>query len=427
MSYKYCGPHIVVLGAGLSGTATMQWLLSQGARVSAFDTRGVIWKNTDVTPFSFEESSYHGVDMVVISPGFSPDHPAAVAARKAGMPITGEAELACSHIDGPILAITGTNGKTTVTLMTAHILNASGRTAYPLGNVGEPLLSYCINNYRGIAVAELSSFQLETMNSSVLDAAVVLNIAEDHIDRHRTYEQYAVAKMKIANLRKEGAPLFLGNTLYESMQGHTSAVLPRDSFPLCDDSVEYIVPVRYGEKGTHYVENIMAAYALCHECGVTRKEFRAGLDTFSFPEHRLEFVADVDGISYYNDSKATNSAAVIAAVESLPSNIILIAGGVDKGSGFENWNIAFHGKVKQIVAIGNAATTIERSLHQRIPVHLAGDTMEQAINVARSFAKEGDIVLLSPGCASFDMFNDYAHRGEVFKRCVNTIVNEECV
>jgi len=430
---KFRGKNALVVGLGKSGCLAAEFLVRSGAHVIGVDRQNVLEKKGVLRRLGVSlvsDSDVGDIDIVLVSPGVPHDNNIIRKARSAGIEIIGEAELACAEISAPIVGITGTNGKTTVTLMAKHILESSGISAYALGNVGEPLTAYLLNGYDGIVIAELSSYQLETMTTRCLDVAVLLNITPDHLDRYPSMLEYTEAKARIIDIAKDNAKVYISEKLAKEfdpdkvdMFGYlpTSEVFTNSTEIIVNESVEYILPLGYRNKVDHDIENIVAAYAICRELGVSSDQFDEGLKTFHKPPHRIEFVKNIDGVAYYNDSKGTNIHAVIRAVESLTGNIVLIAGGVDKGASYELWRDAFDGKVKHVLAIGQSAQKIKRSLMPRVCVDIIDDGLSVAVDVARTLAEDGDIVLLSPGCASFDMFEDYAHRGDEFKRLVTTM------
>ncbi|MBP9841289.1 MAG: UDP-N-acetylmuramoyl-L-alanine--D-glutamate ligase [Simkaniaceae bacterium] len=307
-----------------------------------------------------------GGDIVVISPGYPLTHPVAVEGRRLGAEIIGEMELGMRYVQNRCLAITGTNGKTTATMLTAHVLNATGTKAKAVGNIGIPLCSYLLDpDPEEVLVVEVSSFQIETMKTPVFAAGGITNITPDHLDRYTSYEEYVATKHRLRHFVK--GPFYEGDDL---------------------------------------------AFRLS---GLNHAEFLEAQKTFVRPPHRMELIKTVDGISFYNDSKGTNVDAVCYAVKGMTQPIILIAGGRDKGASYEIWNPLFENKVKRVFAIGEAAEKIRREL--KVEVELVG-TLERAFEKSLEYAKEGDAILLSPGCSSFDQFENYIERGNTFKRLV---------
>lgn len=419
---------VLVLGLGLSGKAAAEFLLSQGECVIGVDDRASSSENfSDLIAkgmkllSSYEEIDWSQVKMLVVSPGVSPAHPLYRIALESGVEVIGEAELAFRHLRQRMIAITGTNGKTTVTLLTEHILKSAGIQAKALGNVGNPLTLYLVNpEPNAVLVVELSSYQLETMSTSVFDAAVVLNITPDHLDRYGSIQAYAQAKCHLQNLMKPGSEgAFFVSEQVRGAFGH----LLRPGYAVYTsfrERIETILPLEYRGLGEHEIENAMAAWALCSPFGVTDEQFCQGIKTFRKPRHRIEFVADVDGVHFFDDSKGTNIDAVIHAVKAMKGPVILIAGGVDKGASYLPWKEAFADRVKRIIAIGEAAPKIYGELNPFFEMEIV-DSLSTAVERSFCDAVKGDHILLSPGCSSFDMFRDYAHRGEEFQQKVLSI------
>jgi UDP-N-acetylmuramoylalanine--D-glutamate ligase len=318
--------------------------------------------------------------------------------------IIGEAELALRSIKQNAVAITGTNGKTTVTLLTEHILKTAGIPARAVGNVGEPL-SAMRGKPEEVLVVELSSFQIETLRARAFDAAVLLNITPDHLDRYSDMRAYARAKCALERCLKEDAPFFVQDGVlqtYGDLFTQLTKQMPTLALP---------------DLPRHDRENALAAYALCRRFGVSEADFLRALSIFQKPAHRIEFVSEIDGICYYDDSKGTNIDAVIQAVHAMRGPVILIVGGVDKGASYLPWVENFRGKVKQILALGQAAKKIVEELEPFFALQHVS-SLHEAVEQARRVAISGDSVLLSPGCSSYDMFRDYVQRGEEFKRYV---------
>jgi UDP-N-acetylmuramoylalanine--D-glutamate ligase len=438
---------VLVIGLGLSGRSAARFLLKRGAIVSGVDrNQELLNSNEDILELvkdgflakhESEVIDLHQFDLVVVSPGIPHHNPYYAAAKKAGIETIGEIELACRFLNQPFLAVTGTNGKTTTTLLIAHVLNESGKMASALGNIGVPLTAEMDSSTFGldgqILVVELSSFQLETLNKKIVDAGVILNITPDHLDRYPDMQAYAAAKLRLKDCLKPKRNLYIFEATYQEFKDllnhHKS--LTYGYSPSCtyytdkqqvyfENTVEYFLPSEYRDLQSHDVENMIAAYALCKEMGVTAEQFLKAFASFKKPSHRLEFVRSFNDVTYYDDSKGTNIDAVIRAVNALKGEIILIAGGVDKGAAYTPWLNAFAGRVKCVFAIGQAAFKIKQDLSPNLPVEECS-SLELAVKDATSIAKPGQVVLLSPGCSSFDMFRDYVHRGEEFKRIVNEL------
>ncbi|MFV0340369.1 MAG: UDP-N-acetylmuramoyl-L-alanine--D-glutamate ligase, partial [Parachlamydiaceae bacterium] len=328
----------------------------------------------------------------------------------------------------------GTNGKTTVTLLLEHILTFAGLSAQALGNVGVPLAKHLPKlSQEAIVCAELSSYQLETMRKNSLDCGVILNITPDHLDRYKGMKEYASVKARVGLMIKPEGKLFVEEACYQ----HFGDLLPKDKIERygydwaldCATDLEYLyrhqqkvgeLPSVLQGKKSHDLENFMAAYLMADYFQVPYEIIRKAYGYFEKPHHRIELISEVNGVRFYDDSKGTNIDAVIRAVETMQGPTILIAGGVHKGSSYTPWIEPFHGKVKKIFAIGEAAPIIHDELSARIPVKICS-TLKEAVEESYKLAEKGDAVLLSPGCSSFDMFRDYAHRGEEFVRIVKGV------
>ena len=409
---------VLVLGCGVTGVAVIKFLLKRGIEVSAVDRKGV---NIDLCPVFKEDVDIKEHDTLIVSPGISRDHPLCLAALKAGIEILGEIDLAARFLKKKVLAITGTNGKTTVALLVEHILKNSGIKAKAVGNIGVPLISevFCEAD---VLIVELSSFQLENLNYPFIDVGIVLNISSDHLDRHREIKEYAIAKFNISRCLRKGGTLYVESKCakkFKDLLGDISFKTFGFDF-FINENVEYMLPVRYKGLVNHDVVNIAAAGILSHYMGVAAEDFLAAVEGFKKPPHRIEFVRKIDGISYYNDSKGTNVESVECAVKSLEGKIVLIAGGVDKDMDFSSWVSSLRPKVHSVLVIGQTAEKLEKLLSEEYYVE-KHDSLETAVFRAREIAKDGENVLLSPGCASFDMFTDYAHRGEEFKKIVMSL------
>ncbi|MCL6756215.1 MAG: UDP-N-acetylmuramoyl-L-alanine--D-glutamate ligase [Candidatus Rhabdochlamydia oedothoracis] len=420
----------LILGLGKSGRAAAELLLFHKKNVCAFDDYLDLKEALRLEELGlkcipdFGAICWEEIDQCVISPGVNPKHVIYTTAKDRGISIVTEVGLALPFISAPLIAVTGTNGKTTVTLMVEHILKASGIYAKAMGNVGMPLCSYVLAPRKAeVLVVELSSFQLETLDSPVFDQAVVLNITPDHLDRYSNMQAYARAKLRLQNCIKERGSLFV----HEKVVERFGFLLERNEYKTLgfyQKDLEYFSSVLYRECAEHERENALAAWALCKPFGISHTQFTKALTTFCRPPHRLEYIASIAGVDYYDDSKGTNIDAVICAVRAMKGEVILIAGGVDKGSSYAVWKKPFSGKVRQIIAIGLAAKKIQQELHPFVPV-ICVDSMQTAVIMAKKLAKEKESVLLSPGCASFDMFCDYANRGKEFQYQVRLLRDGE--
>jgi len=417
---------VLVLGFGVSGKASVAWLRSKGYQVDVVDRIPQEGVFLDSAPLELSAYAF-----VVASPGWSPQHPLYAGALALGIEVIGEAELAFRHWKKKAVAVTGTNGKTTVTLLCTHVLNCSGIKSASLGNIGKPLLSCVLEEGdEEVCVVELSSYQLETMTTPVFEAGVVLNITPDHLDRYPTMEAYAEAKWRLKRCimpKREGSFYVQERAFREYGQGidgvtlfgfSSTAHFWIDKQAMWEGKKKLVdLPERYAYLGAHERENLLAAYLLCRTFGVHAHEFLKAAETFRKPAHRIEFVKTLHGVSYFDDSKGTNIDAVIQAVGCMQGKVVLIAGGVDKGSSYAAWRIPFQDKVKKIIAIGQAAEKICGELADHFKIEVV-PSLAAAVQRAKESAEEGENVLLSPGCASYDMFRDYAHRGEEFQRIV---------
>jgi len=443
------GKRVLVVGLGKSGVASALFMKKQGARVTVSDTKSgdelrneipvLLDNGITVETGGHGDRTFQGQDLIVVSPGVPVDAPPLVQARSLGENVIGEIELAAQFLPGPIVAITGSNGKTTTTTLTGEIMTASGFPALVGGNIGTPAISLAERAKPGtVIVLEISSFQLETIQSFRPKVAVVLNVTPDHLDRHRTFEIYAAAKTRIfENQQSEDcAVLNADDSTCVAMSKKTRAQIywfsrqnevergawVRDENIVFRDGSGQREIMQVSEiplKGAHNLENVLAAVCASVLMGCSAEKIRQAVHGFKAVEHRLEFVASIGGVDYYNDSKATNVDATIKALESFPSNIHLIVGGKDKGSDYTVLNDLLRQRVKRVYTIGAAAGKIESQIKGAEVVH--AETLENAIRQAHSSAQAGDVVLLAPACASFDQFKSYEHRGRVFKDSVQAM------
>jgi UDP-N-acetylmuramoylalanine--D-glutamate ligase len=437
---------VLVVGLGKSGVASALFLKAHGARVTVSDTKSgdelrneipvLLDNGITVETGGHGDRTFRGQDLIVVSPGVPVDAPPLVQARALGIAVIGEIELAARFLPGPIVAITGSNGKTTTTSLTGEILTKAGFAALVGGNIGTPAISFADHAKPDtVIVLEVSSFQLETIETFRPKVAVVLNVTPDHLDRHRTFEAYAAAKARIFENQKSGdsavlnaddpacvdmaarasGKVFWFSRLKEVKQGawvRDGNILFRDGAQQREIMLVSEIPL----KGAHNLENVLAAVAASSLMGCAPDKIRQAVIEFKAVEHRLEFVATVNGVDYYNDSKATNVDATIKALESFPANIHLIIGGKDKGSDYTVLNDLLRQRVKRVYTIGAAATKIESQIKNADVVH--AETLENAVHKAHASAQPGDVVLLAPACASFDQFKNYEHRGQAFKEIV---------
>lgn len=441
---------VLVVGLGKSGVASALFLKERGARVTVSDTKSpedlrdeipvLLDHGITVETGGHGERTFRGQDLIVVSPGVPVDAPPLMQARASGEPVIGEIELAAQHLPGPIVAITGSNGKTTTTTLVGDILKAGGFQVAVGGNIGTPAISLVTHATRDtVAVLEISSFQLETIKTFRPKVAVILNITPDHLDRHRTFQTYVDAKSRIFENQQasdfaalnEDDPTCrsLGDrtraqvVLFSRKQEVQKGAYVRDGKILFRDGVvqrEIMLVSEIPLKGAHNVENVLAGVCAGALMGCQPEQIRQAIVNFQAVEHRLEFVATIRGVDYFNDSKATNVDATIKALESFPRNIHLILGGKDKGSDYTVLNDLLRERVKRVYTIGAAAEKIESHIKGTVEI-VHSETLENAIRRANAVAVAGDIVLLAPACASFDQFQSYNHRGRVFKEVVRSL------
>ena len=440
---------VLVVGLGKSGLAAAFFLRHQGAQVTVSDIRSSEALAKDIPALLDEgimvESGGHGLltfrrqDLIVVSPGVPLDTPVLAQVKSFGIPIIGELELAARFIRGQILAITGSNGKTTTTALAGEILKAAGLPTLVAGNIGVPVVGLIEKSTPETwSVLEVSSFQLETIEEFHPRIAVILNITPDHLDRHGTFENYALAKERIFSMQDAGDCVVLNADNERTAEAAARAKsrvywfsaqheVERGAW-VQDGNVVYraesgaapetvMAVSRIPLKGLHNVENTLAAACAARLVGVPADVVRRAVEGFTAVEHRLEYVATVNGVEYYNDSKATNVDATAKAVAAFAGGVHLILGGKDKGSDYTALNDLLRARVRAVYTIGAAAEKIESQLRGVVPLH-ACKTLDAAVNAAASAAKHGEVVLLAPACSSFDQFENYEHRGRVFKELV---------
>jgi UDP-N-acetylmuramoylalanine--D-glutamate ligase len=441
---------VLVVGLGKSGLAAAMFLRKQGARVTVSDARSAVALAHEIPALLdagiMVESGGHGLltfrrqDLIVISPGVPLDTPEVKQVIGYGMPVIGELELASRFLKGRILAITGSNGKTTTTTLAGKILEEAGLPTLVGGNIGTPVIDLIPKSTdEAIDVLEVSSFQLETIEQFHPWIAVVLNITSDHLDRHGSFENYAATKARITERQgpddflilnaedkptqmvaaKTKAQIFWFSPRRPIKQGafvHGESIVfvPREGA-----KAEPIMPVaEIPLKGSHNVENVLAAVCAARLAGVPAEKIRSAVQSFKAVEHRLEFVRTVQGVEYFNDSKATNVDAAMKAIAAFPGGIHLILGGKDKDSDYTQLSPLLRERVKAVYTIGSAAEKIERELQGVVKMVGAG-TLDMALSEARDAAVPGDVVLLAPACSSFDQFENYEHRGRTFRKIVH--------
>lgn len=439
------GSRVTVLGLGVSGRSAARYALNCGAEVAVSELRpaaqfteeerdflsgtGVEWEAGGHTLHFLAKS-----DVVLVSPGVDLRKPLFGQLREKGVQVCGELAAVANQFGVPVIAITGTNGKTTVTTFLGEALSGMGKRVYVGGNIGTPLYDYFRNAQEfDLIVAELSSFQLENLGDFRPNVGVLLNISPDHLDRHTSMKSYVAAKMQLfKNQIETDVAVVNGDDPYcqnldpdflsriESFgQGNYNDLIIKDGKFVVDKvgrDDEYLLPVDGSFAGFH-AQNYGAAVLALRAVGCTPGEISRGLRNFNRPPHRLEFVAEINGVRFFDDSKATNTGAVLGALQSFDCPVILIAGGRDKGDDFQLLAESVRRRVKKLILLGEAAGLLERALAGMTETLRVAD-MDEAVAVAADAASPGDVVLLSPACASFDMFRSYGHRGEVFSQAV---------
>lgn len=444
------GKKVLVFGSGISGIGAVQLLEAHGADVVLYDGNEKLdpaslkeqaGEKTEVVLGTFPEELLETLELVVLSPGVPTDLPVILAMKERGIQVIGEVELAYAFGKGDVLAITGTNGKTTTTSLLGEIMKCHQEEVFVVGNIGNPYtVAAGEMTERSVAVAEMSSFQLESIETFRPKVSAILNFTPDHLNRHHTMEAYVDAKKQIAKNQTEEDYCVLNyedertrafgkevkaQVLYFS-SGHT---LDRGIY-LEDGKIIYknpeeVVVCHVDELqilGVHNYENVMAAVAMAAVYGVPMETIRKAILAFKGVEHRIEYVTEKDGVVYYNDSKGTNPDAAIKGIQAMNRKTVLIGGGYDKDSEYTEWIQAFDGKVKKLILIGATKEKIARDAEKcGFYDYVYADTFEEAVLLAAKTAKSGEAVLLSPACASWGMFPNYEVRGEKFKEIVNSL------
>jgi UDP-N-acetylmuramoylalanine--D-glutamate ligase len=446
------GKRVLVIGLARTGTITALFSSGYGATVTATDERqesqlaetaaklraaGVKLELGGHVPESFVHQ-----DLIVISPGVPANLPGLKLARASNIPVWSEIELAWRFLRGKLVAITGSNGKTTTTSLVAHILKTANIPVMVGGNIGTPLLALVENSTDStVTVAEISSFQLETIESFRPEIGVLLNLTPDHLDRHASFDDYARAKMRMFEnqLERDAAVLNADDPeitrrmpskphiFWFSRQKRvaTGAFLRDDQIFFRDEGAE-VALARRDEiplRGEHNIENVVAACTAAYLAGAQPSAIALGVKTFKGVEHRLEFVAEISGVQFYNDSKATNVDAALKAIEAFDGSLLVILGGKDKGTPYTPLREPLRDRARLAILIGAAAEKIAKDLGDSVQI-VHAETLERALHVAAQNAQPGDTVLLAPACASFDQFENYEHRGRVFKELVTSLENQ---
>ncbi len=448
----YQGQTVLVVGAAKSGLAAARFLLDNGARVILTDIRNLDALHSEIAALcepaqtagelilelgGHRNDSFAKCNFIVVSPGVPLSLPYFDTSRRAGIPILAEVELAFRHLKGNIIGITGSNGKTTTTTLVADLLAGAGLKAYAAGNIGTPLISLAVNSNPGDFYAvELSSFQLESIEKFRPFIGSILNLTPDHMDRYAGFEDYVAAKKRLFmnQVKTDFAVLNAEDIRTAAMASEVAArpflfsrsrVLEHGAFVrngrvLFRDgrNEKELFPVNaVALKGAHNLENVLAASTMAILAGAAPESLEGSIRKFKGIEHRIEWVLDIDGVQYFNDSKATNVDAAIKSIEAFPGNILLILGGRDKAGDFTALRSPVRNRVKHAVLIGEAAGKIRRALSGTVDMSEAR-SMQEAVSICKALARRGDTVLLAPACASFDMFQNYEHRGRAFKEAV---------
>ena len=443
----------LVAGTGKSGAAAAGLLKKQQMDVTLYDGN----ENLDIQGFyekhpelndvkillgELSAEEMKGFDILVLSPGIPTDIPMVENMRNLGITVWGEVELAYAFSKGKVLAVTGTNGKTTTTSLLGEIMKSSFSDVKVVGNIGIPYTSVALDTREDtVTVAEISSFQLETIENFAPKVTAILNITPDHLNRHHTMENYTAVKESITKnqgrdgicvlnyedevLRKFGESLPLKVIYFSSRRELEEGLFYKDDciYLAQEGKVTKILPVKeLNLLGRHNYENVMAAAAMALGFGVDLEKIRKVLCNFQAVEHRIEYVTEKRGVKFYNDSKGTNPDAAIQGIRAMVRPTFLIGGGYDKQSAYGEWIDAFEGKVKELVLIGQTREAIAETARKHGFTNIIlKDTLEEAVKLCYEHAKSGDAVLLSPACARWGMFTDYEERGRVFKEIVNSL------
>ena len=446
------GKKVLVFGSGISGIGAAELLGQVGALPVIYDGKAdldkeavlhkINHKNVEIYAGELPGSVRESLDLVVLSPGVPTDLPLVKSFYDQGLPVWGEVELAYRTGKGRVLAITGTNGKTTTTALLGKIMSDAVESVFVVGNIGTPYTSKSLEMKEdSVTVAEISSFQLETIEAFAPKVSAILNITEDHLNRHHTMEEYIRVKELIVKnqkpedvcvlnyedpvLREFGKNIVPKTVYFSSEQALDQGIfLDGDKIILRTEQEELLL-VKTGDLkllGKHNYENVMAASAMAYYAGVPVDSIRKSICEFTAVEHRIEYVTEKNGVAYYNDSKGTNPDAAIKGIQAMNRPTWLIGGGYDKGSSYDEWLNSFDGKVRSLVLIGQTKETI-RNAAERLgvcPCILCED-LEEAVKVCAENASPGEAVLLSPACASWGQFDNYEQRGDKFKEYVRNL------
>lgn len=433
------GVRVTIFGMGRSGLATVRLLKDRGAVVRASDVKTAReLPGLDVEFVPQGAVALEGCELAVLSPGVPPNQPMFEEAGRRGVKIVGDVEAASWFLRGPILGITGANGKTTTTALAGHLLQTAGIDCQVGGNIGTPVASMAESSSDGRwNVLELSSFQLETSDTLHVKIAAALNVTPDHLDRHGSFENYAAAKARIfrnqtpadfavLNAENETTVAYAGQTAAQVRWFHAGGPASPGFYRMGDqltaDGVPFLPVADVKLRGRHNLENILAAACAAHLAGAPLEKLGPGVVSFPGVEHRIEFTRTVGGVDYYNDSKATNVDATVKALESFEGGLWVILGGKDKNSDYTVLRDLLRQRARAVLLIGAAAEKIEAHLGDCVRLERCGD-LARAVALAHREASPGDTVLLAPACASFDQFSGYEERGRVFKKLVHSLEN----
>lgn len=446
---QVAGKNILVVGLARSGVAAAEFLAARGGRVTVNDSKpegelkdaaALQAKGIEVVAGAHPRVLFEQSDLIVVSPGVPLAIEPFKLARAAGVPIIGEVELAARFLRGRLVGITGSNGKTTTTTLVGELLKDAGLPTQVGGNIGTPLISLVeTSTDDSVTVVELSSFQLEAVEQLHVNVALLLNITPDHLDRYDSMADYAAAKGNIFRNQtpgdvavlnadnewamREGEKSAARRVCFSRLQELEAGVFLRGSEIIARDGKSEQVLMNRADiqlPGDHNVENVMAALAAGLACEAPVDSMRQTVRHFKGVEHRLEFVAEINGVKFYNDSKATNVDAAIKCLEAFSGGVIVILGGKDKGGDYAPLAPLVRERCEHVILIGAAADKIGASLESTKPLHRAA-TMPEAVELGLKLGRVGNVVLLAPACASFDMFDNYEHRGRVFKDAVKSL------
>ncbi len=447
---------ILVVGLGITGIAVCRFALKRGAKIIGVDDAPQTllspavdeMRQKGIPIFSTHEIlelNWKDIQLVVLSPGIALEHPLVQKAQQNKIPLVGEIELASSFSSSPLIAVTGTNGKSTTTELIGALLKQAGKSVSVGGNLGTPWVTLIDENPKSDwTVLEVSSFQLETIRTFHPKISVFLNITDDHFERHQNMQAYAAAKSKIfLNQTPDDFLIYNANDIQvlKSLEGLKAHKIPFSS-------TEHVKGIFWeGEKtigsqvkngsqvyslekvslpGLHNIENMMAAIAVAELAGVSPENIQKGLENFKSLPHRLEFVRELGGVRYFDDSKGTNVGAVAMSLASFEAPVVLILGGKDKGGDYGVLRALIHHKAKALILMGEARQKIKNALEGSCPFYEV-ENMKEAVTQAHYLASAGDVVLLSPACSSFDMFRDYKHRGNEFQKWVKNLGDKHAI